>query len=141
MNENLANEKVMKESDWQRKQVASLWQHVSYTKKRSKFYKDNWKALAHLTEDAFTQEIFAQLPFTTKADLSKYNEDFRCVDRHAIADYVTTSGTTGDPITFYLTGQDLDRLAKNEAQSMKVAGASSSDVFQLITTKIGRAHV
>ena len=49
-------------------------------------------------------------------------------------DITTTSGTTGEPVSFYLTRQDVDRLATNEAGSLKLTGATSDDRFQLMTT-------
>ena len=58
----------------------------------------------------------------------------QCVPRSRIIDYVTTSGTLGDPVTFALTEEDLDRLAYNEAESFTTAGCTPEDVLQLMTT-------
>lgn len=76
----------------------------------------------------------ARLPFTTKDDLAAHNEDFLCVPRSRIADYVTTSGTLSDPVAFYLTDSDIERLAVNEAASFRLAGGGQGDVYQLMTT-------
>jgi phenylacetate-CoA ligase len=57
-----------------------------------------------------------------------------CVDRHEIIDYVTTSGTMGEPVTFAMTDNDLNRLAYNEYISFSCADTSSEDVFQLMVT-------
>ena len=73
-------------------------------------------------------------PFTEKEDLAIFNDDFLCVSKEMVADYVTTSGTISDPVTFYLTHQDIDRLAYNESKSLQCAGGTSKDVFQLMTT-------
>ena len=54
--------------------------------------------------------------------------------RVIVGDYVTTSGTLGDPVTFALTEEDLDRLAYNEAESFTTAGCTPEDVLQLMTT-------
>ncbi|WP_348799559.1 phenylacetate--CoA ligase family protein [Flavobacterium adhaerens] len=81
-----------------------------------------------------TIEDLALLPVTSKEDLQKYNDDFLCVPRNAIIDYATTSGTLGDPVTFGLTNNDLDRLAYNEAISFDCAGIKQGDVVQLMTT-------
>ena len=67
-------------------------------------------------------------------DLQKYSRDFICVPEDDIVDYVTTSGTLGDPVTFALTDADLDRLAYNEWLSFSTAGCSRSDIMQLMTT-------
>ena len=75
-----------------------------------------------------------QIPVTTKTDLQLHNEDFICVSRDEIIDYVTTSGTLGDPVTFVLTSEDLDRLAYNEYLSFTTTGCSRQDILQLMTT-------
>jgi len=74
------------------------------------------------------------IPLTSKDDLQKYNEDFICVPKDDIVDYVTTSGTLGDPVTFAVTSSDLDRLAYNEWLSFRTAGCTKSDILQLMTT-------
>jgi phenylacetate-CoA ligase len=75
-----------------------------------------------------------ELPFTSKDDLANFNDDFLCVDKSQIADFVTTSGTLSEPVTFYLTAKDVDRLAENESLALKCAGGSSDDIYQLMTT-------
>ncbi|MDR1098169.1 MAG: AMP-binding protein [Tannerella sp.] len=79
-------------------------------------------------------EDLKDIPFTEKADLQNYNRDFVCVPQDRIVDYITTSGTLGDPVTFAMTDADLDRLAYNEKISFQCAGAGPGDVFQLMTT-------
>ena len=56
------------------------------------------------------------------------------MSRDEIIDYVTTSGTLGDPVTFVLTSEDLDRLAYNEYLSFTTTGCSRQDILQLMTT-------
>ncbi|WP_221393143.1 phenylacetate--CoA ligase family protein [Dyadobacter sp. NIV53] len=75
-----------------------------------------------------------QLPFTTKDDLALYNDDFLCVSKGKITDFVTTSGTLSDPVAFYLTDSDVERLANNEAESFRCADGSENDIYQLMTT-------
>jgi phenylacetate-CoA ligase len=74
------------------------------------------------------------LPFTTKDDLAANNDAFLCVPKSKIADFVTTSGTMSDPVAFYLTDRDVERLASNEAASFRCADGSDQDVYQLMTT-------
>jgi len=81
-----------------------------------------------------TLEDLQQIPFTIKQDLQSYNEDFLCVPREKIIDYITTSGTLSDPVTFAMTEADLERLAYNEQISFECAGAKKGDIFQLMTT-------
>ncbi|MDR3328016.1 MAG: AMP-binding protein, partial [Prevotellaceae bacterium] len=51
-----------------------------------------------------------------------------------VIDYITTSGTLGDPVTFAMTDKDLDRLAYNEKISFLCTGTKSTDIVQLMTT-------
>ncbi len=74
------------------------------------------------------------IPVTTKEDLQARSEDFVCVPKEKIIDYITTSGTMGDPVTFAMTDHDLDRLAYNEAISFTCADGSADDIYQLMTT-------
>ncbi len=82
-------------------------------------------------------EDLQKIPVTTKHDLQAFNKDFICVPKAEIIDYVTSSGTLGDPISFVLTSSDLDRLGYNQALSFSTAGFSKGDILQLMTT-IGR---
>ena len=75
-----------------------------------------------------------QLPTTTKQELQLHNADFLCVEPRDIIDYVTTSGTLGEPVTIALTEGDLQRLAYNEASSFTMAGCTNDDIMQLMTT-------
>lgn len=79
-------------------------------------------------------EDLQQIPFTEKKDLQLHNWDFLCVPREEIIDYITTSGTLGDPVTFACTNSDLERLAYNEAISFTCAGLNQNSVLQLMTT-------
>lgn len=81
-----------------------------------------------------TLEDLQKIPFTTKEDLNAKNDDFVCVSKDQIIDYITTSGTLGDPVTFVMTDSDLDRLAYNEAISFVCSGCSDDDIYQLTTT-------
>lgn len=74
------------------------------------------------------------IPFTTKEQFSEHNADFLCVERTRIAEFVTTSGTMGQPVNYFLTKGDLDRLARNEAMSFACAGVQPGDVLMLTTT-------
>ena len=89
----------------------------------SKFFKEN-------SIDVFTIKSMADLatlPVTTKEMLQENNMDFLCVDRSKIIDYITTSGTLGDPVTFTMTDADFDRLAYNEYISFLCAGGSAAE--------------
>lgn len=79
-------------------------------------------------------EDLQHIPVTTKDNLQKNSKDFLCVGRNKIVDYVTTSGTMGEPVTFAMTNNDLDRLAYNEYISFSCADSTSNDIFQLMVT-------
>ncbi|MGB5556173.1 MAG: AMP-binding protein [Flavobacteriaceae bacterium] len=76
----------------------------------------------------------SRIPTTSKEDLQRFNDDFLCVPKNKIIDFVTTSGTLGEPVTIALTDADLDRLAYNEAISFECAGVNQDDILQLTTT-------
>ncbi len=75
-----------------------------------------------------------KIPTTTKEQLQQCNDDFLCVPKNKIVDFVSTSGTLGDPVTIALTDKDLDRLGYNEAISFACAGVTENDILQLSTT-------
>ena len=107
---------------------------LNYLDKNSKYYKKIFKQLEIDISSIKSIDKIKKIPFTNKEDLAEFNDDFLCVKKSKIADYVTTSGTIGDPVTFYLTHKDIERLAYNEKMSLKCTGATSDDIFQLMTT-------
>jgi phenylacetate-CoA ligase len=107
---------------------------LSYVNAHSKFYQTLFKKKGISVADIKTLNDLQKIPVTTKDDLYNYNQDFICVAPDKIIDYVTTSGTLGDPLTFVLTDKDLDRLAYNEHISLACAGGSKNDIYQLMTT-------
>lgn len=115
-------------------QQKELIETIQYVNANSAFYKKLFKENSVLPKEIKTINDFKNIPFTTKEDIQKHNEDFFCVSREKIIDYVTTSGTLGEPVTIALTENDLERLALNECNSFKIAGGIPKDVYQLMTT-------
>ena len=115
-------------------QEVKLKDALEYLSTNSPFYKRHFETHQILVSEIQTLEDLINIPVTTKDDLQQFNDDFICVPKSRIIDYVTTSGTLGDPVTFALTDADLDRLAYNEAISFACAGVTSEDVLQLMTT-------
>lgn len=105
-----------------------------YLSQNSKFYQRQFKDLNIDISTINTLEDITKFSFTEKDDLAQFNDDFLCISKNKVADFVTTSGTIGDPVTFFLSHNDINRLAYNEAKSLACAGASSDDIFQLMTT-------
>ena len=116
---------------FQEKALADL---LSYAGKHSAFYKRVFRENAIDISRITCLEDLANIPVTDKSHLQRYNEDFICVPRNRIVDYITTSGTMGDPVTVAMTDGDLERLAYNEAVSFTCADGSSEDTYQLMTT-------
>lgn len=108
----------------------SLKKAIHYAHKNSPFYQ---QTLNHIDLKDL-EDSFKQIPFTEKHHIAEKNKQFCAVPRNQIAEYCTTSGTSGYPITVYQTKNDLNRLAKNECSSMKLMNGTSEDIFQLMTT-------
>ena len=84
------------QEDLLRKNMAYLAQNSPYYKRLFKAYDIDPMRIKHL-------EDLELIPFTEKKDLQLFNEDFRCCPKEKIIDYITTSGTLGDPVTFGCT--------------------------------------
>lgn len=115
-------------------QEIKLQELLVYLENNSPFYQKLFRENNIRIEDIRTLEDLQTIPTTTKNDLQQYNHDFFCITPDKIVDYSTTSGTLGDPVTFGLSDNDLERLAYNEAVSFACAGIQKGDVVQMITT-------
>lgn len=115
-------------------QDSLLREQLQYLFAKSPFYKRLF--LQNKIEISEIQSVsdLKKIPTTCKNDLQLYNEDFFCVSATDIIDYCTTSGTLGSPVTFGLTDNDLDRLARNEMNSFRLAGVHKDDIVQLMVT-------
>jgi phenylacetate-CoA ligase len=107
--------------------LAYLQAHSPYYQRMFKSYGINIEKIQHI-------EDLVKIPFTEKKDLQLFNDEFLCCPKAKIIDYITTSGTLGDPVTFGCTEKDLQRLAYNEKKSFECAGVKPGDVVQLMTT-------
>lgn len=104
-----------------------LADHSPYYQRMFESYKIDINKIRHL-------EDLTSIPFTEKKDLQLFNSDFLCCPKDKIIDYITTSGTLGDPVTFACTESDLQRLAYNEKKSFECAGLHPGNILQLMTT-------
>ena len=116
---------------YQEKELTKL---LDYLLKNSRFYASMFKKNKIDITTVRSLDDLRHIPPTTKEDLQLHGHDFICVEKSHIVDYITTSGTLGDPVIFALTDDDLNRLAFNEFLGFRCAGCSSQDVFQLMTT-------
>lgn len=111
-----------------------LRETIEYVAHNSPYYKKLFKENKIDYRKIKNIEDLSDIPVTTKKDLQLRGEEFLCVTKDKIIDYVTTSGTLGDPVTFALTEEDLQRLAYNEYLSFTTAGIGKNDIMQLMTT-------
>lgn len=115
-------------------QEQKLQELLRYLNQHSPYYQRVFAKKEIAIDTIQTLEDLSRLPVTTKDLLQEYNMDFLCVPKEEIVDFVTTSGTLGDPVTFALAEADLDRLAYNEAISFACSGVTKEDILQLMTT-------
>lgn len=115
-------------------QAEALNKTVRYAAAHSAFYRQLFEE--HFINPAAIKDLsdLVKIPTVNKNDLFLRNEDFLCVPRNQLLEYVTTSGTLGDPVWIGLTENDLSRLARNEAFSYTLAGLQPNDIIQLTTT-------
>lgn len=115
-------------------QEKQLRAELKYLQDYSKYYRRFFKKHHIDIRKIKTLKDMQHIPVTTKDDLQRYNDDFICVPRSKVVDFMTTSGTLGYPITLAATENDLQRIAYDEALNFACAGAGKQDVFQLMTT-------
>lgn len=115
-------------------QNGRLREALRYLADNSPFYQRVFKDNNINIDEIRTIDDLVKIPFTEKKDLQLHNADFLCVPPEKIIDYITTSGTLGDPVTFGCTDKDLDRLAFNEMKSFSCAGVKPGNIVQLMTT-------
>ncbi len=115
-------------------QEEKLQELLQYLEANSPFYRKLFKENNIQISDIETLEDLQKIPTTSKNDIQQNNDYFFCIPQNQIVDYSTTSGTLGDPVTFGLSDNDLERLAYNEAISFACAGIQKGDVVQMITT-------
>ncbi|MCD8072916.1 MAG: phenylacetate--CoA ligase family protein, partial [Alistipes sp.] len=115
-------------------QNTKLREAIAYLMGHSPYYIRMFRENGIDTAAVCTIDDLRSIPTTSKEDIQLHGDEFICVSREQIADYVTTSGTLGNPVTFALTRGDLERLAYNEALSYRTAGCTPGQVMQLMTT-------
>ncbi|HEX7653684.1 MAG TPA: AMP-binding protein [Verrucomicrobiae bacterium] len=104
--------------------MTALEQHwpdtYRHARKYSPFYRARWQGRRGVPS-------LSTLPLTDKKMISRRPADFLCVPPHRIAEIVTTSGTTGQPLLWPMTSSDINRLAENEKISFTCAGLTPRD--------------
>jgi len=115
-------------------QEKKLAETLFYLNKHSPYYKELFEKEKIAIEKIRTIEDLRFIPATDKTALQMRTSDFNCVSQEKIIDYATTSGTSGEPVVFGLTDNDLNRLAYNERLSFETVGLNRNDILQLMTT-------
>jgi phenylacetate-CoA ligase len=115
-------------------QEQKLQHLLQYISQHSPFYKELFAKHQINIDNIKTIADLGQIPPTHKEDLQQRNSDFLCVQNEQIAEYTSTSGTLGGPVTIALTENDLNRLAYNEYNSFSCADGSKEDIYQLMLT-------
>ncbi|MDR2232247.1 MAG: AMP-binding protein [Tannerella sp.] len=116
---------------FQEKKMAEI---LAYVEACSPYYKELFIREKINVSHIKTIEDLQHIPVTTKQDLQVRNMDFLCVPGEQLLDYVTTSGTLGEPVTFALTKNDLERLSLSESLSYQYCGCTQDDIIQLMVT-------
>jgi len=115
-------------------QESRLPELLGYLNKHSTFYGELFRKHKINIDEIRQLDDLAKIPVTTKDDLQERTDDFLCVPKNKIVDFVTTSGTLGEPVAFAMTDKDLDRLAYNEYISFSCANTTADDIFQMMVT-------
>ncbi|MDB5228959.1 MAG: phenylacetate--CoA ligase [Bacteroidota bacterium] len=120
-------------SEIEQYQESELQKLLLYLSDHSPFYRELFLK-NNIDPAKITLAGLSSIPPTSKDNLQAHNMDFLCVEKNKIAEYCSTSGTLGAPVTIALTSNDLERLAYNEYCSFLQAGCTSEDIFQLMLT-------
>ena len=115
-------------------QEKKLHEALAYLAGSSPYYQRMFRSYGIDIKKIEHLEDLVKIPFTEKKDLQLFNDDFLCCPKEKVIDYITTSGTLGDPVTFGCTEKDLQRLAYNEKKSFECAGLKPGNIVQLMTT-------
>lgn len=107
---------------------------VSRVYKNSTFYRTLYDDFGLDPSGIRGLDDLSKLPFTTRQDIERDNWGFLSVDRKNSAEFVSTTGTTGNPVYVAMTSHDLERLAYNEEKSFTYAGAQKGDLFFIDVT-------
>lgn len=126
----LSNKSLKQIEQYQQIELQKL---LLYLSNNSLFYQQHFRN-NQININNFKLSGLSLIPPTTKNDLQTKNWDFLCVAKNKIAEYFSTSGTLGLPVTIALTENDLKRLANNEYLSFVQAECTEEDIFQLMLT-------
>lgn len=112
----------------------ALRTQLNYLAENSPFYQQYFAENGIDISRISSLKDFQNIPTISKDDIQMVQRDFWAVDKTQIADYASTSGTQGRPITIPLSDSDVDRLANVERLSFERIGVDENDTVMLTTT-------
>ncbi len=115
-------------------QLQELKTTLEYLLNYSAFYKEKFSIQELNLHSLNSLKDLSKFPVTTKEEISGKESQLLCVPPSEIIEYVTTSGTVGDPLSVLLSKQDVERLAYNEAISIACIHHQPGMKYQLMTT-------
>lgn len=121
-------------SRWQAFQQRLLARHIAYAS-RSPLYCGRIPPVR-----GFGSAHLPSLPTTSRDELMQAGQRAYACQAEEVREWVTTSGTTGQPLRVPLTASDLDRLAVNEAVALNIAGINAGDTL-LIAVAFDRMFI
>lgn len=107
---------------------------LHYLQTHSPFYRQFFETHHIQPGDVNTLADLAKIPTVSKADLQAHGRSFIACPSRELADFSTTSGSGGLPLTVPVSFHDLERLGWNEACSFQLMELDSDDIIQLTTT-------
>ncbi|MBN2644650.1 MAG: AMP-binding protein [Desulfuromonadaceae bacterium] len=110
-----------------RQQEMLLRQQVAYVANASPWYREQFRQLTLDPNRIRTLDDLLQLPCTRKQDIEGREQDFVCQPDSGLVDVCLTSGTTSEPVPFFQSELDLQRLALNEELTFRAAGICQQD--------------
>lgn len=110
-----------------------LQKQLVYVYQYSPFYRKMMEQLNIVPNQIENIHDLAKFPVTEKEHLQLYWKQMIACKQQDIADFSTTSGTSGTPVTVPISQSDMERLAFNEAISLQRMEVSSNDIIQLCT--------
>jgi phenylacetate-CoA ligase len=106
---------------------------MSYAWEKSPFYREKWSEAGIHPSGIKTLEDFERVPVVKKAELGAEQArhepfgDYLCVSPDEVKHVHGTSGTTGRPTAFGISGADWDNIANAHARVMWSMGIRPSD--------------
>lgn len=117
--------------------LEKLRHQIAYAYKNSGFYQEFYRGVSVDPANIRSFEELAQLPILTKEEIRREQEQhppygrFLCVPEEQVFRVHGTSGTTGRPTVFGISGDDWDRIAEAHARILWGAGLRPSDTVMV----------